>query len=404
VSHLVERLSLRGEGLTAEGIAVPLALPGEEVEGAVVDGRMPQPRILTPVPERVRAPCPHFAACGGCALQHADDAYVAAWKSQVVERALAGQGLSADMRPIATSPAGTRRRATLAGRRTKKGVIVGFHGRASETIAAIPDCRLLHPDLMAALPACADLCLAGASRKGEVALALTRSEDGVDIAVGGAKLMERALLPELADLAIRHDLARLSWNDEIVAERRPPRQRMGRAMVVPPPGAFLQATDSGQAALTRAVAEAVDGAARVVDLFAGCGTFVLPLAERAEVHAVEADAAMLLALDRGWRMAPGLRRVTTETRDLFRAPLRPDELRGIDAAVIDPPRAGAEAQAAALAASGVARIAYVSCSPVTFARDAKRLASGGFRLDWVAVVDQFRWSGHIELAAQLSRD
>jgi 23S rRNA (uracil1939-C5)-methyltransferase len=175
---------------------------------------------------------------------------------------------------------------------------------------------------------------------------------------------------------------------------------MGRARVVPPPGAFLQATAEGEAALVRAVRETVGDAGRVADHFAGCGTFALPLAEGAEVHAVEGDAAMLAALDAGWRAAAGLRRVTTEARDLFRRPLLAGELKRFDAVVLDPPRAGAEAQARALAGSGVARVAMVSCNPVSFARDAAILVAGGYRLERVQVVDQFRWSGHVELAAR----
>ncbi|TCP40261.1 class I SAM-dependent RNA methyltransferase [Rhodovulum marinum] len=403
MSHLIERLNLRGEGVASDGLTVALSLPGETVEGDAVEGRIARPRILTPSPDRVRAPCPHFQNCGGCTLQHAADGFVAAWKRQVVERALAAQGLEAPIRALHTSPGASRRRATLAGRRTKKGVLVGFHARASDQIVGIADCRLLHPDLMACLPACEALTALGASRKGEVALALTRSEDGVDVAVSGVKPLDGALRAALGDLSDHHDLARLSWNGEIVAARRPPRQRMGRALVVPPPGAFLQATEAGQAALTAAVRKAVGSSRRVADLFAGCGTFALPLAETAEVHAVEGDAAMVAALDAGWRGAPGLKRVTHEARDLFRRPLRPDDLAGFDAAVIDPPRAGAEAQVAAIADSRLPRLAYVSCNPVTFARDAKRLCSAGFRLDWIEVVDQFRWSAHVELAAVLSR-
>ena len=404
MSHLVKRLNLRGDGVTGDGITVALALPGEEVEGEVAEHRIARPRILHPVPDRVRASCPHFATCGGCALQQASDGFVAAWKTDVIAHALAGQGLTAEIRPIVTSPPASRRRATLAGRRMKKGVLVGFHARASDVIVPIPDCRLLHPDLMACLPACEELTALAASRKGAVSLTLTRSEDGADIGVAGAKPLERAMVQDLADLAARHDLARLAWNGDLLAERRPPRQRMGRALVVPPPGAFLQATEDGQAALTRAVTEAVGDARRLADLFAGCGTFTLPLAERAELHAVEAAQPMLTALDRAWRGTPGLKRVTTEPRDLYRSPLRPDELRRFDAAVIDPPRAGAEAQAECLAQASIARIAYVSCNPVSFARDSKRLCSAGFRLDWVQAVDQFRWSGHVELAAQFSRD
>jgi 23S rRNA (uracil1939-C5)-methyltransferase len=184
---------------------------------------------------------------------------------------------------------------------------------------------------------------------------------------------------------------------------RAPTHAFGTAHVTPPPGAFLQATLPAQTAMQAAVAEAVGNAPRVADLFSGCGTFALPLAATAEVHAVESAGDMLAALDQGWRHATGLKRVTTETRDLFRNPLLPEELARYDAVVIDPPRAGAEAQAQALAASPVPRVAAISCNPVTFARDAKRLVAGGYRLEWVQMIDQFRHSPHVELAAAFAR-
>ena len=399
----IERLGHLGDGIAPGPVYVPRALPGEMVEGTVEAGRMDAPRILSPAPDRVRAPCPHYAACGACALQHASEDFVTDWKRQVIRAALAAQGLETAMRPPAVSPPGARRRATLAGRRTKKGAIVGFHARASDTIVAVPDCRVLHPDLLAIVPLCERLTRLGASRKGALAFAMTRSEAGVDLEVREARALDLELRAELAALGAGADLARLSWNGEQIAERRPPIQRFGGVAVVPPPGAFLQATAEGEAALVSAVAEAVAGAGRVVDLFAGCGTFALPLAARAEVHAVEGTAALTAALDRGWRHGEGLKPVTVETRDLFRRPLQPDELAGFDAAVIDPPRAGAAAQTQALAVSGVPRVAAVSCNPVTFARDAKTLTEAGFRLDWVQLVDQFRWSAHVELAAQFTR-
>lgn len=403
----VERLGHLGDGI-ARGpdgaqVFVPMALPGEVVEGEVIDGHMAAPKIEIPSTDRVKAPCPHYRACGGCALMHASDTFVAVWKEDVVRSALAAQGIAATFRPVVTSPARSRRRATLAGRRTKSGAVVGFHGRASGTIVEVPECRLLHPDLIAALPALVEITTHGASRKGELALALTRSEGGLDLAVSGGKPLDQSLFSALAGVAEQADFARLAWEGEVVAARRPVVQRFGPARVVPPPGAFLQATAEGEAALVSAVREAVGSARRVVDLFAGAGTFALPLAERSEVHAVEGEPAMLSALDAGWRQTPGLHRVTTEPRDLFRRPLLADELRGFDAVVIDPPRAGAEAQMGEIAASRVTRVAAVSCNPVTFARDVRILLAAGFVLDWVQVVDQFRWSTHVELAARLSR-
>jgi 23S rRNA (uracil1939-C5)-methyltransferase len=400
----IDRLGHLGDGIAAGPLFVPRTLPGEVVDGEVDGGRVVQPSIVTPSPHRVSAPCPHYRTCGGCQLQHASDAFVADWKMDVVRTALEAQGLEAPMRGIATSPARSRRRATLHGRRTKGGVIVGFHGRASGTLVAVPDCRVLSPAIMAAFAALETLTALAASRRSEVDLAVTETATGLDLAVTGALPLKRENLPEAVTLAEAHDLARLSWNGEVVAERRPPALRIGPRTVPLPPGAFLQATKEGEATLTADVAEAVGDARRIVDLFSGCGTFALPFSAQAEVHAVEGDGALLAALDRGWRSAGGGRRVTTEIRDLFRNPLRPDELAHFDAAVIDPPRAGAAAQTEALAASSLARIAAVSCNPVTFARDAKVLVRAGFRLDWVQVVDQFRWSPHVELAAAFRRD
>ncbi len=397
----IERLGHLGDGIAPGPIFVPMALPGEQVEGEIEAGRMADAKIVAPSPDRVKPACPHYRSCGGCALMHASDVFVAGWKADVVRTALAAQGIAAPFRPVSTSAANSRRRATLAGRRTKKGALVGFHGRASGTITEIPSCRLLHPDLRAALPVLEKIVLAGASRKGELAMTVTQSEGGVDLSVVNGKPLDQGLFSALSALAEAHDLARLEWDGEIVVARRPATQRFGAALVVPPAGAFLQATAEGEAALVGAVREAVGGAGRIADLFAGAGTFSLTLADTATVHAVEGSAEMLAALDAGWRGTPGLRRVTTEARDLFRRPLLPDELNRYDAVVIDPPRAGAEAQVGELAKAAVPVVAAVSCNPVTFARDVRGLTSAGYVLDWVQVVDQFRWSPHVELVARL---
>jgi 23S rRNA (uracil1939-C5)-methyltransferase len=336
-------------------------------------------------------------------LQHADDAFVAAFKENVVRAALVAHGLDAVFLPVVTSPARARRRATLSARRTKKAAMAGFHGRASDVIVEIPDCGLLHPDLMRAVPVAEALALHTASRKGGLDVAAWLSGGGLDVRVMGGKPLDGPLRVMLAQLAEAHDLARLSWEDEVIAMRRAPVQRFGTASVTPPPGAFLQATAEGEAALLADVVDAMSGASRVVDLFAGCGTFALPLSQTARVHAVEGDLAMTEALDAGWRKAEGLKQVTVEARDLYRRPLLPGELKRYDGAVIDPPRAGAEAQVAQLIIAGIARIAYVSCNPVTFARDAATLVAGGYRLEVLRVVDQFRWSSHVELVARFSR-
>lgn len=397
----VERLGRRGDGVAMAGDERALAgmvLPGEIIAGEAEDGRIAQPRIVTPSADRVRAPCPHYRLCGGCSLMHASDGFVAGWKAGVVETALAAQGIAARVEAVRTSPPRSRRRAVLSGRRTKKGALVGFHARASEVVVDVTDCLVIRPAILAALPDLRRLVSLGASRSAEVSLAVTETPAGLDIAVSGGKPIDAGLMQDLAALAGAAGWARIDWGGEALT-LRPPALPLGRAQVVPPPGAFLQATAEGEAALVAAVRAAVGQAGRVADLFAGVGTFALALAETAEVHAVEGLAAPLAALDAGWRGAPGLRRVTTETRDLARRPLLPDELARFDAVVIDPPRAGAEAQAHALAASRVPVVAWVACDPVTFARDARIMAEGGYALDWLEVIDQFRWSPHVELAA-----
>ncbi|WP_298935905.1 RsmD family RNA methyltransferase [uncultured Ruegeria sp.] len=396
----INRLGHQGDGIADGPVYAPRTLPGEVVSGKLLDQFLTDIRVDTPSDQRVKAPCRHYNACGGCQLQHASDAFVADWKVDIVRNALAAQGLEATMRLIHTSPERSRRRATITVRRTKKGTLAGFHGRASDTITEIPDCHLLDPALIAAIPVAEALAVLGGSRKGALAVTLTLSEGGLDVAVKGGKPLDGPLELALAQATEKHALARLSWDGEVIAMRHAPVQRFGDVAVVPTSGAFLQATKDGEQALTLAVLEAVQGAKRVVDLFSGSGTFSLPLAKMAEVHAVEGEAAMTQALDKGWRRAQGLKRITTAARDLFRRPLMQDELNSFDAVVLDPPRAGAEAQVAELVQAQRPVIAYVSCNPVTFARDAKSLVDAGYTLKWVQVVDQFRWSSHTELAAR----
>ena len=399
----IERLGHHGDGIAPGAIYARGILPGEVVEGTLIGDRLHDIKITAPSPDRVAPPCSHFKSCGGCSLQHASDAFLANWKAQTVRDALSAHDLTAPIRHISTSPARSRRRATLAGRRTKKGALVGLHARASDTIIEIPNRQLVHPDLIAAIPALQELTAAGASRKGEIALSVTRSQAGVDVAVTGGKPLDGAFRVQLAALSAQHNLARLTWGDELVAQHRSPVQNIGPAKVSPPAGAFLQATQAGQTALVTAVRDAVGAAKHIADLFAGCGTFALPLSENAEVHAVENYPDMLAALDTAWRHARGLKKITTEIHDLFRRPLFPDELRPFNAVVFDPPRAGAEAQARALAETALP-IAFVSCNPATFSRDARILCDSGYKIHWIDVIDQFRWSPHVELVARLSKN
>ena len=401
----IERLGAQGDGVAEQGtLFVPFALPGERVRVVRHGQRAQVQEVVVGSPERATPPCPHFGTCGGCALQHASDPFLAVWKRDMVAAALKARGIEAPaIRPTVTSPPASRRRITVAARRTKKGTLIGFHAMGSAEIVPIETCHVAEPALVEVLGRLDEVIGLAASRSSEVRLTLTLTEGGVDVAVDRAKPITGPAQALLAGVAARASLARLSWNGEEVAVMRAPAVLMGRARVVPPPGGFLQPTGAGEAALVAAVRGAVGGAGRIADLYAGSGTFALPLTEEAEVHAVEGDARALAALDAGWRGAPGLRKVTTERRDLARRALLAGELKGFEAVVIDPPRAGSRLQAEHLARSEVSRIASVSCNPATFARDARVLIDGGFRIEWVQPVDQFRWSPHVELVAAFRR-
>ena len=398
--YKITRLGHLGEGIADGPVYAPLTLPGEVITAEAEGDRLHDIRVVQPSDDRVKPPCRHFKSCGGCSLQHASDALVANWKIDVVTRALRAQEIDTIPAEIATSPAQSRRRAVFSARRTKKGASAGFHARASDTIVEVPDCILLDPKVLAGRDIAAELAKIGASRKGEIAVTVTKSLNGLDIHVSGGKPLDRQLQMDLAGVIAKHNLARLSWSDEIVGEAMPPHQPFGKAKVAPPPGAFLQATEHGEASLLAKVKQAVGDAKLIADLFAGSGTFSLPLAELGEVRAYESVPAMISALDRGWRTTQGIKRVQGITRDLFRDPLVAEDLNDFDAVVLDPPRAGAKAQSEQLAMSDVPVIAFVSCNPVTFARDARILINGGYNMEWITVVDQFRWSPHIELIAK----
>ncbi|MBE3638236.1 class I SAM-dependent RNA methyltransferase [Mangrovicoccus algicola] len=399
---VITKLGHLGDGL-AEGIAVPGALPGETVTGTLEGGTMPAPRIVTPSPDRVTPPCPHARACGGCVIQHGSNALVSEWKRGIVADALRARGIAAEVAPPLTSPPASRRRAGFSGRRTKKGAMVGFHGPRSHTLVEVPACRVIAPRLAAIMPHLGAMTMAGGSRKGEITYLATETLNGPDLAATGGKPLDLALHQELVALGAEAGLARLSWNGEQVAQWAAPEIRLGSARVALPPGAFLQATAHGQAALTAAVEEITAGAARIADLFCGCGTFALPLSARADVLAFEAERPQVAALQAAWNRTEGLHQLRAEARDLFRRPLMADELKGVEAVVIDPPRAGAAAQMAELAKSAVPVIASVSCSPSSFARDAAILIGGGYEMGKVTVVDQFRWSPHAEIVAGFVR-
>ena len=394
----IESLTHLAMGRAKDGTLVPRVLPDEEIEL-----RGEELRILLSSPDRVRPACSHYKACGGCAMQHASDEFVADWKCNIVQRALDAQHIPANVDTIFTSPPMSRRRAKFSAKRTKKSAIVGFHGKASNTIVEVPKCQLLSASLIEFLPALQELTVLIASRKRKIGLTLTETVNGPDVHIDIDREITEELRFSMANWGNKHKVSRLVWSDEPIVIINPPLQQFGNVSIVPPAGAFLQATKHGEVTLQSAVLKCLENVGRVVDLFAGSGTFTFPIAKHAEVHAVEGLSMMLEAIDSGWRQSKGLKRVTTETRDLFKRPLLADELNEFDAAIIDPPRAGAAAQIFEIAKSDIRKLCMVSCNPVTFARDARMLIDAGFDIGPVTVVDQFRWSTHVELVSTFTR-
>lgn len=396
-SGLIVRLAARGDGVTADGRHVPGTAPGDRVDAAGL--------LLTPGPHHLTPACRHYGACGGCQLQHVDDGTYAAFIVDRIGGALAGQGI--DMpptRPVHLSPPGARRRAALKALPRGREVLIGFNEAASHRLVDLGECPVLHPALEALLLPLRAL-LAGMLPRHGVGITMTLCDQGVDLMLSRMELDGAGPLMALTDFANRHRLARLTvdqgYGPEPLHAPEPATVTLGGVAVPLPPGAFLQATADGEAALVAAVTEIVAGAGRVADLFAGLGTFALPLSKTARVTAVEGAGVATTALSQGIRQAG--RPVAVQHRDLFRDPLTAAELGRFDAIVLDPPRAGARAQAALLAAAEVERVAMVSCNPSSFARDARMLIDGGWRLQRIWPVGQFRWSTHVELVAEFGR-
>jgi 23S rRNA (uracil1939-C5)-methyltransferase len=389
MNELIVRIAARGDGVTATGRHVPFGVPGDAVldDGALAYG-----------PHHQEPPCRHFPECGGCQLQHADDEAYRGYLASRIETALAQHELSAEIREPHLSPPRTRRRAMLRALRVGRGAVVGFNAGKSHRIIDMRECHILRPELFALIEPLRRLLgdLLQRRRSAEVQLSLV--DQGADVLVKGIDACGLDAIEALTTFGAERRLARLSIDQglgpETIYEPEPATTTLSGVSVGFPIGAFLQATEDGEAALVDAVREATSGAMKIADLFAGLGTFAL--AARAG-YAAEASRDAAAALKRA---APAM---IVEHRDLYRRPLDAGELVGFDALILDPPRAGAAEQIAQLAGSSVAKIAYVSCNPATFARDSRTLVGAGYKLEWVKPVGQFRWSTHVELAACFSR-
>ena len=401
----IDSLGHLGEGVAKNGkrvTHVAYALPGERVRARLEGARASLIEILEPSPERITPICGHFGDCGGCAAQHMSAPVYGDWKRRILTRALAQARIEMEVGPLIDAHGEGRRRATFHARFKGDRVAVGFMQARAHRIVAIEDCPILAPSMSQALAATRAIAALIAKLGKPLDLSATASLRGLDVDIRGAGELSQVLREGLVEAAVGLDLARLSNHGEVLLERRAPEILMGSAVVAPPPGAFLQATGEGERRLAALAMETINGE-RVADLFAGVGAFALRLAERHSVHAVDINGAAIAALTRAARQASRLRPLSVETRDLFARPLTRQELSRFDAVVFDPPRAGAAAQAAEIAASHVPSVVAVSCNPATFARDARILIDGGYRLEKTTPIDQFRFSPHLEIVGAFSR-
>lgn len=408
---VIDRVGHLGDGVGFAGgqmVYVPYTLGGETVEVAPVPGHHPDRRRVLQVerasPERIAPFCPHFGVCGGCAIQHWEAERYRAWKRNIVVETLAQAELDCAVVPLIDAHGLGRRRLTLHARMGTHDVLkVGFSAAHSHDIVPVDRCPILDPHLGGALDAGWAIAEPLIAIGKPLDIQITATDNGLDVDVRGSGPLPAAMIAKLSVIAEQHRLARLTRHGELVLMRRPPALRIGSAQVALPPGSFLQATVAGEETLAALVSEHCGRAKNIADLFCGVGPFALRLAPRARISAFDNDAGAIEALRKAATAMPGLKPLKAEVRDLFRRPLSREELRDYDAVIFDPPRQGAQAQSLQLAASKVALVIAVSCNAATFARDARVLVDGGYRIETVTPVDQFRHTAHVELVAKFSR-
>lgn len=396
ISEPIIRLAAKGDGVAASGRHVAGAVPGDAVDAG---------GAITPGPHHVAPACRHFSTCGGCQLQHADDAVLADFVRDRVVNAAKGQGLEpAELLPVHLSPPASRRRAGLHGLRTAGGAVLGYREGGSHRVVDLAECPVLHPALTALIAPLRKF-VAAHGPKAMVGIDLTLADQGVDVNLAHFPLEGLGPTEAALDFAREQGLARLSidqgYGPETVWEPEPATVTLSGVPVSLPAGAFLQATIDAEARMAADAADWLGSARLVADLFAGLGTFAFALRQGRKVLAVEAERAAHLACKSAGAQSGG--DVLALHRDLFRNPLQPEELNRFDAVLLDPPRAGARAQVAEIAASTLARVVYVSCNPSSWARDAATLTAAGFRLTKLRPVGQFRWSTHVELVSYFER-
>jgi 23S rRNA (uracil1939-C5)-methyltransferase len=407
---VIDHLGHRGDGVAiadGEAIYVPYTLGGETVEVEPVRGHPDRRRLLAveiASPERIKPFCPHFGVCGGCAIQHWLPDRYRAWKHDLVVETLKQARLECEVAPLVDAHGTGRRRITLHARMGTHDVLkVGFAAASSHDVIPVDRCPILDPAMKGALEAAWALAEPLIRIGKPLDIQITATKNGLDVDVRGSGPLTSAMIATLSRIAEQHRLARLTRHGELVLMRNAPVVAIGTAQVTLPPGSFLQATAAGEEALAALVEQHVGRAKYIADLFCGVGPFALRLARRARIAAFDSDEGAVASLQKAATATSGLKPVKAEARDLFRRPLMPAELRDFEAVVFDPPRQGAQAQSERLAASKVPVVIAVSCNAATFARDARILIDGGYRLENVTPVDQFRHTPHVELVARFSR-
>ena len=413
----IDHIGAQGDGIVTRPngpLYVPFSVDGDDLEVKTKGNHGRIRHIHVRSPERTEPICKHFGRCGGCALQHVSRDYYTGWKQAQVRSALSHRGFDdiTILEPV-ISPVGSRRRARLTAVGRGKGVaVIGFAERASHNIIDVAECPVLAPEIAAFIDPLRKFLGPQLDLRQKRTVQITLAENGLDVILEGAGEPDLDLRMDIAAFAEQQDVARICWQDsklkkpfhEILCERRKPFVTFEGRQVFLPPGSFLQATKAGEAALTRHMKLALADADKVVDIFAGCGTFTVALIGDHAVHAVEGNRDMVEALKNSSHQMGTIRNLTTEVRDLFLRPLLPHELNSYDAVVIDPPRAGARDQIAEITKSSLTCVVMVSCNPATFARDARTLVDAGFIMGDILPVDQFLYSPHLEVIADFRRN
>ena len=404
----IAKMGQLGEGVALtddprKPVFVPYALPNEHVQ--VIEGgeRLRITQISTPSPDRITPFCPYFTKCGGCSVQHWADAPYRAWKRELIVNALSFEQLAPVVHETLDAHGEGRRRALLHVRFIDNKPVAGFMEPKSHRVVNFDTCPILVPALKECSSLAKALALPLVSLRKPLSIQFTATVSGLDVDIRGPGKIDFNTRMTLTDLAIQHDLARLSIHGDVVLERRQSVLNFGRTPVCIPPGGFTQATTLGEETLAGLVLSHVKGARKIADLFCGAGPFALRMAEHASIYAADCDPASIESLKRGFNLVQGLKQVIAEARDLFRRPLLAHELNMFEAIVLDPPRAGAEAQMREIATSKVTKVVSVSCSAASFARDAGILCAAGFSLKSVTPVDQFKYSAHVEMVGVLER-